>query len=38
MFGSVTEGLDLVKKIEALPTDRQDRPSQDVVIADCGQL
>lgn len=38
VFGSVTEGLDVVKKIEGLRTDGQDRPSQKVVIAECGEL
>lgn len=38
VFGSVTEGLDVVKKIEGLRTDGQDRPAQKVVIAECGEL
>jgi cyclophilin family peptidyl-prolyl cis-trans isomerase len=38
VFGKVVEGMDVVKKIEGLRTDGQDRPSQKVVIADCGEL
>lgn len=37
VFGSVVEGMDLVKKIEALGT-QSGRPSAKVVIADCGEL
>jgi peptidyl-prolyl cis-trans isomerase A (cyclophilin A) len=32
VFGEVVEGLDVVKKIGAVPTGRQDRPVKDVVI------
>jgi cyclophilin family peptidyl-prolyl cis-trans isomerase len=38
VFGQVTSGLDVVKKIEALRTDSSDKPTQKVVIADCGEL
>lgn len=38
VFGKVTSGQDLVKKIEANPCDRSDKPLKAVVIADCGQL
>lgn len=37
VFGKVTEGMDVVEKIEALGT-RSGRPLEDVRIADCGQL
>ncbi|HEY3787595.1 MAG TPA: peptidylprolyl isomerase [Urbifossiella sp.] len=37
VFGSVTEGMDVVKAIEAVGS-RSGAPSQKVVIADCGQL
>lgn len=37
VFGRVIEGEDVVRTIENLPT-TQDRPDQDCVIADCGQL
>lgn len=37
VFGSVTEGLDVVKKIEAVGSD-SGKTSKPVVIADCGQL
>ena len=32
VFGEVVEGMDVVKKIGAVPTGRQDRPVKDVVI------
>lgn len=38
VFGSVVEGLEIVKKIENLRTDGQDKPAEKVVIADCGEL
>merc|ERR1719182_1150152 len=37
VFGSVTGGLDVVKKIEAVGS-QSGKTSQAVVIADCGQL
>ncbi|KAM9306336.1 peptidylprolyl isomerase Ab (cyclophilin A) [Pholidichthys leucotaenia] len=37
VFGSVVEGMDVVKKIEAVGS-RDGKTSQKVVIADCGQL
>jgi cyclophilin family peptidyl-prolyl cis-trans isomerase len=37
VFGNVVDGMDIVRKIEALPT-RSDKPTKDVVIADCGEL
>merc|ERR1711879_836690 len=37
VFGSVTEGLDVVKKIEAVGS-QSGKTSKAVVIADCGQL
>jgi peptidyl-prolyl cis-trans isomerase B (cyclophilin B) len=36
VFGKVLEGMDVVKEIESLKTNANDRPLQDVVIADSG--
>lgn len=38
VFGKVVRGLDVVDKMEKVPTGRNDVPSKKIVIADCGQL
>lgn len=38
VFGMLLEGDELLKRIENLSTNRNDAPSVDVVIANCGQL
>lgn len=38
VFGKIIKGMSVVRKIEALQTDGRDRPSKDVVIADCGSI
>ena len=38
VFGRVVEGMDLVTLVENLPVTAGDKPDQDVLIADCGQL
>ncbi|CAE6514002.1 unnamed protein product [Rhizoctonia solani] len=38
VFGKVTEGLDVVRKIENTPTDRGDKPLSEVRIAKSGEL
>ena len=38
VFGQVLEGMDLVAKIENLPTDGMDRPVDGAVVADAGEL
>ncbi|CAM9530024.1 unnamed protein product [Discosporangium mesarthrocarpum] len=37
VFGCVIDGMDLVHKIEGMPT-TNDRPNEDVIIVDCGEL
>jgi len=37
VFGQVTEGLDIVKKIEGVGSD-SGKPRKKVVIEDCGEL
>ena len=37
VFGEVTEGMDLVRKVEALGTP-EGKPSQPVLITACGEL
>jgi cyclophilin family peptidyl-prolyl cis-trans isomerase len=32
VFGEVTEGMDVIRRIGTTPTGRQDRPVKDVVI------
>ncbi|XP_033210528.1 peptidyl-prolyl cis-trans isomerase 5 [Belonocnema kinseyi] len=36
VFGKVIKGMDVVRKVENTSTDSRDKPSKDVVIADCG--
>ncbi|XP_076764055.1 peptidylprolyl isomerase B (cyclophilin B) isoform X1 [Xylocopa sonorina] len=36
VFGKVIKGMDVVRKIENVSTDTRDKPTKDVVIADCG--
>ena len=38
VFGTVVEGLDVVRKIEKTPTGRGDKPVQDVVVTASGEL
>ncbi|EKM54517.1 uncharacterized protein PHACADRAFT_258421 [Phanerochaete carnosa HHB-10118-sp] len=38
VFGKVLEGMDIIEAIEKVPTGANDRPMDDVVIADCGEL
>ncbi len=38
VFGKVTAGMDLIKKIEEMPTNSRDKPTLDVKIADCGEV
>ena len=38
VFGEVSEGLDVLDKIEGTPTGARDVPTKDIVIADCGEL
>ncbi|KAK7692989.1 hypothetical protein QCA50_004631 [Cerrena zonata] len=38
VFGAVLEGMDIVSIIENVPKGGSDRPKEDVVVADCGEL
>ncbi|KAI0031733.1 cyclophilin-like domain-containing protein [Vararia minispora EC-137] len=38
VFGKVLDGMDIVHYIEDVPKGRNDRPNEDVVIFDCGEL
>ncbi|KAF8623072.1 hypothetical protein AX15_006490 [Amanita polypyramis BW_CC] len=38
VFGKVLDGMDVVKAIESVPKGSNDKPKEDVVIADCGEL
>lgn len=36
VFGQVISGMDVVRRIESIKTDSNDKPSRAVVIQDCG--
>mmetsp|Transcript_2324 Transcript_2324/g.3296 ORF Transcript_2324/g.3296 Transcript_2324/m.3296 type:complete len:415 (+) Transcript_2324:277-1521(+) len=38
VFGKVLEGIEIIRKIENLPTDSSDKPNEQVIIADCGEM
>jgi hypothetical protein len=39
VFGKVVEGLDILKKIEAVPTSGQrNKPDEPIKIVDCGEV
>lgn len=38
VFGRVLSGMDVVRAIEDLEKDQSDKPVQEVVIAECGEL
>ncbi|KAF2118582.1 putative peptidyl-prolyl cis-trans isomerase [Lophiotrema nucula] len=38
VFGQVVDGLDVITKIENTRTNSQDKPIQDVAIAQCGEM
>lgn len=37
VFGKVSSGMEVVREIEAVPT-TADKPNDDVIIVDCGEL
>ena len=38
VFGQVIEGMELIKEIEELETDNEDRPLNNVIIENCGEI
>lgn len=38
VFGKVTQGMDVVRKMETTNTDEEDVPAEKILIYDCGQL
>ena len=38
VFGQVLKGMDVVKEVEAVETDSQDKPKINVVIENCGEI
>ena len=38
VFGKVLKGMDVVKEVEAVETDKQDKPLTRVVIENCGEI
>merc|ERR1711862_389335 len=38
VFGHVVEGMDIVHQVENVKTVASDKPEEDVVISDCGEL
>lgn len=38
VFGEVIEGFEIIDKLETVPTDRNDRPTDDIVIKECGEM
>lgn len=38
VFGHVVEGMDIVRKIENVPKNANDKPDVDVIIEDCGEM
>ena len=38
VFGQVIKGMEVVKEVEALETDSQDKPKTVVVIENCGEI
>jgi len=38
VFGRVVEGIEIFRKIEETETGANDKPTVDVVIADCGEI
>ena len=38
VFGEVVEGMDVVRAIEDVEKDSKDKPKEDVIILDCGEI
>jgi peptidyl-prolyl isomerase H (cyclophilin H) len=38
VFGKVVEGMDVVRKIENARTGKDDKPMQELMISQCGEM
>ncbi len=38
VFGKVTDGMEVVQRLEAVETGLGDRPTSDIIITDCGEI
>ena len=38
VFGKVIEGMEVVRRMQRVPTDDDDVPTSEVIIADCGEV
>lgn len=38
VFGKVVEGMDVVRKMENVRTGKEDRPMQELAVAQCGEM
>ena len=38
VFGKVIEGMEVVRRMQRVPTDADDVPTREVIIEDCGEV